>query len=482
MEAPNNNLYTKIISDKAFRKQLVKQSHYYFFHFYFSNYISYPTADFQKEIFQLTENDSQNLIVIVAFRGCAKSTIVTLSNVIWSILCRDKKFVLLVGRTQEQSRLMLSNIKRELDNNKLLLSDFGPFAEESDEWRSNSLVFPRFNARITAVSTGESIRGLRHLQYRPDLIICDDIEDIESTKTIEGRDKTFTWFKGELLPAGDKHTKVIVVGNLLHEDSLIMRLRKSIKAKKTDGVFKAYPVVNRDNIILWPGKYPRSEDIEKEHKKIASESDWFREYLLKIIAKDGQIVDPKWIKYYDKIFENLDRRLIGDNEIIVGVDLAISKSDKADYTAIVPIRAISYDETYFIYVLTPIINKRLNFPEAVETIKIVSKQFMGGYTSKIVIENVGYQKAMIDQLKLEEGMEIEEFTNNRLNKAERLTLVTPLIKKGQILFPKEGAEKLVQQLIGFETEKHDDLVDAFSSAILTAIKIVNTPAPGIYFI
>ena len=54
----------------------------------------------------------------------------------------------------------------------------------------------------------------------------------------------------------------------------------------------------------------------------------------------------------------------------VGVDLAISKSDKADYTAIVPIRAISYDESYFIYVLTPIINKRLNFPEAVETIKI----------------------------------------------------------------------------------------------------------------
>lgn len=482
METLNNDLYTKIISDKAFRKQLVKQSHYYFFHFYFSNYISYPTADFQKEIFKLTEDDSQNLVVIVAFRGCAKSTIVTLSNVIWSILCRGKKFVLLVGRTQEQSRLMLSNIKRELDNNKLLLADFGPFAEESDEWRSNSLVFPRFNARITAVSTGESIRGLRHLQYRPDLIICDDIEDLESTKTIEGRDKTFGWFKGELLPAGDKNTKVIVIGNLLHEDSLIMRLKKSIKAQKTDVVFKAFPVVDRDNTITWPGKYPSAEDIEKERKKIASESDWFREYLLKIIAKDGQIVDPRWIKYYDQVFEGLDRRLIGANEVVVGVDLAISKSDKADYTAIVPIRAINYDESYLIYVLTPIINKRLNFPEAVETIKIISKQFRGGYASKIVIENTGYQKAMIDQLRLEERIEVEEFNNNRLDKAERLTLATPLIKNSQILFPKEGAEKLIQQLVGFETEKHDDLVDAFSSAVLTAIKLVNYPSPSIYWI
>src|SRR5439155_412957 len=92
-----------------------------------------------------------------------------------------------------------------------------PNFDISDEWGSNSIVISKFGARITIASTEQSIRGLRHGEHRPDLVICDDVEDLNSVKTREGREKTFQWLTGEVLPIGDQNTKLMIIGNLLHE-------------------------------------------------------------------------------------------------------------------------------------------------------------------------------------------------------------------------------------------------------------------------
>lgn len=73
----------------------------------------------------------------------------------------------------------------------VLKADIGPFEEVSDEWGADSIVISNYGARIMAVSTEQSIRGIRHGQYRPDLVICDDIEDLNSVKTRDGRERTF---------------------------------------------------------------------------------------------------------------------------------------------------------------------------------------------------------------------------------------------------------------------------------------------------
>ena len=57
------------------------------------------------------------------------------------------------------------------------------------------------------------------------------------------------------------------------------------------------------------------------------------------------------------------------------------------------------------------------------------------------------------------------------DKRERLSLTTDYIQTGKVLFPKKGAELLVQQLTGFGVEKHDDLADAFS---ILMSKIIET--------
>ncbi|HNR53469.1 MAG TPA: hypothetical protein PKI16_03275, partial [Candidatus Dojkabacteria bacterium] len=446
-----------LLEDQVARRILVKESHYIFFHFYFSQYTKYKTAPFQKEMFKITEDPNIRMAVIVAFRGSAKSTIMTMSYPIWAILGKQqKKCVVILSQTQQQAKIHLANIKRELESNELLRKDLGPFQESSDEWGSFSLVIPNFNAKIVAASSEQSIRGLRHGAYRPDLIICDDVEDLTSTKTKESRDRTYSWFTGEIVPLGEKDTRIIMVGNLLHEDSLLMRLRKNILEDSSNALYREYPVVNDRDEILWKGRYPTMLDLEIEKKLNGDDKAWQREYMLKIIADEDQIVRREWIQYYDEI--PIDRN--DHRHTLIGVDLAISSSNYADYTAIVVGHVFGNEETLRIYIEAFPVNQRLDFPSATDKIKEVARVAEKYHRHpKVYIEDVGYQRAVIQQL-VRQNVSAEGFPVNGQDKRARLDSVTHMIRSGKVLFPKKGTEDLIQQLVYFGVEKHDDLVDA----------------------
>lgn len=449
-----------IAKDPMVRRAVSRQSFYWFFNIYFSHYVKYRTAEFQKEIFNLLEDDNISKLVLVAFRGSGKSTIVTMAYVLWAILGRqEKKYTIITGLTQRQARQHLQNIKRELESNSMLKSDLGPFREEQDEWGSLSLIISNYDAKIAAASTEQSIRGMRHREYRPDLIICDDIEDLASVKTREGRDKTHKWFSGDVTPAGDINTRIIVVGNLLHEDSLVMRLKESIENGELSGLFKKYPFLDEAGICLWPGKFPDKESIENEQKKIGNYNAWMREYLLVIVPEDDQVVLPEWIQRYD----SLPKKGESFRYFIASVDLAISQRETADYTAIVMAKVYGWGDKMKIYILPHPFNRRIKFVEQVEEIKGISKQY--GKKIKILIESNSYQEALIDQLQRKELCPVEGVKTYGQDKHARLSLITPHLKNCVVFFPRTGAENLIQQLVGFGVEKHDDLVDAFTMLV-----------------
>src|SRR3990167_9025425 len=381
-------LVETMIKDRKVRVAITKESHWLFFHFYFAHYVTYPTAKFQAEIFEMTEKEELGNFFVVAFRGSGKSSILTTSFPLWSILGRQqKKFVLILCQTQSQAKQHMMNLRRELENNDLLKRDLGPFKEESDEWGSSSLVFSNLNARITAASSEQSIRGLRHNQYRPDLIIGDDVEDLASTKTREGRNKTYQWLTGEVIPAGDRETRLVVVGNLLHEDSLMMRLKEDIEKDRIAGIFKSYPLIVGET-ILWPGKYPTMKEVGEEKRKAANEFAWQREYLLNIVPDSEQAIHREWIQYYDElppyyfIFVDPTQSVRSHQEIRIGVDPVISKEDSGCYTAMVPgiLYEIKKDDVwaeseYVLYILPNIVNKKMDFPETVETCRVLNENY-----------------------------------------------------------------------------------------------------------
>lgn len=454
-----------IKKDPALRKALARRSHYYFFHIYFGHHIEHPTAQFQKEIFKITEDFNQKMAVIVAFRGSGKSTIVSLSYAIWSIIGKQNaKFVVLVSQTQSQSKQLLSNIKIEFEDNELLRKDFGSFEEPDDEWRSSSLVLSRYNAKIMAVSTGESIRGYRYGQYRPRVIIFDDIEDNDSVRTKEGRDKTYQFVTSQAIPAGDIDTKVIMIGNLLHEDSVIKRFINEINVKSRDGIFRFYPMLDKDGKPLWWQKFKNKSLIEMQKKKIGNEKVFRREYMLEIVPEDDQIIDLNWIHYYDRL-----PSLVGSDYrfTAIGADLAIVLKDSADFTAFVVALIFGYGEDMRIYILPNPINKRMNFSTSEDEMKNLVESLGGKDNVKIYIENVGYQQAFVEVLQNQDYL-AEGVSVNSASKRERLMFVSHLVRTGKVLFSRQGNEDTITQLVGFGIESHDDLADAFSLLIKKA--------------
>lgn len=215
------------------------------------------------------------------------------------------------------------------------------------------------------------------------------------------------------------------------------------------------------------------EDVENERRQAGNEYAWQREYLLHIVPDEEQAIHCEWIQYYDGLPSG-ERDFQGypkQREVRIGVDLAISKRGTANYIAMVPALLYGEGRGMRIYILPNIVNRRMTFPETVETCKVLYESFKeDDKKPNFVIEDVAYQKSLPQQLENEDLRGIKTTRPGNQDKRTRLVLTAYLIKTGKILFPREGADALINQLVHFGVKKHDDMADAFSIVIHSAVE------------
>lgn len=461
----------QIIRNPEMRRRLARENIRYFFSIYFSSYISngYVTAPFHEDFFTIAEDNNLPLAIVLGFRGCAKSTIFSLCFPIWAITgCQKKKFILIFAKTQEQARKIMSNIKSALQDIELLKSDIGPFEDNSEEWRAMSIVLKQYDARIMVASVDQDTRGLLYKQYRPDVTIFDDILDLASIKTKEGRDKQFEWYTGDIAPMGDRNTRHIFLGTRLHNDDLLSRLIHQIDAKERDGIHMFIPIISKDGVIAWPGKYPNLTAIEEERRKIGNRIAWEREYMGNILSPEEQLFKPEWMPSYHKLpsFDTLVR-------IIIGIDPAFKVDESANCTAMVIV--YEYDDgsekTQF-YISTPIINRHLTI-HGISTTAYQLYELLPKHVPIIFsVETGGGQLAVLQELK-DKGVPVEEAKTHGQDKYTRASIVSTLFEQLRVHFPESGAEDLIAQLTGFPNEKLDDMVDALVYALLKTLELEN---------
>ncbi len=426
--------------------------------------MEFETAPFQYQMFDLMDRDDWNLLCLVAFRGSSKTTLMTTCHTLWSILgIRETKFALIVSATQGQAKQQMMNIRGVLEHNDVLKRDLGPFREESDQWGGSTIVFTKLDARISVVSVNESIRGIKHLQHRPDLVVIDDPEDIQSARTKDGRDKIYNWFKGEIMPIGSRRTRFVVLGNVVHEHCLVMRLKQEIMEGTTTGIYHEYPLINSFGESMWPGKFPTIKEINEEKRRIGNERTWYREYLLKIIPEEDQIINRDWIEYYDTL------PTIGYRKSASAVDLGIKDKDSSDPTAIVCGHLYGSGNDAVIYISPIYFNGRILFPDILKKIKEISLKLQSDGRATAYIETVQAQSYVFQEL-LHQGYPVAEF-NPKGSKAERLASISPLIQNGQVRFHK-SCEEIINQIVNFGLEDHDDLCDALVTLIIELTKIM----------
>ena len=446
-----------------------------------------------EELFPLLQetvlNGISDNIAQAAPRGNAKSTLVSLALAIWCALYEHKHYILLVSDTADQANDFLSNIKTEMETNEHLMEDF--LITEGAVWTNTNLILNN-GVRIQALGAGKKVRGRRHMQYRPDLIIGDDLENDESVANPDQRKKTMSWYNRALSKAGDERTDKIIIGTIIHQESLLANLLRNptYKSNKYKSVlaFSSSPLwTDWENIVTNlenPNRLIDGRaffDSNKEPMLVGTQVLWEQKedyYSLMLqrlaegpaafssekqnepISDDERRFDISWIRYYEQ------SEIMGKNLMVVGyIDPSLGKMG-GDYSAII---IVGMDNNGIIYILVADIQKRhpdLIISDALSLHRDYRMSILG--IEAQVFQEYFKDNAVKALTELEQedrslSVAIKGVKVHR-DKILRIQSLQPDIKSGRIRFRKDQ-QKLIEQLTGFPTADHDDGPDALHGAV-----------------
>ncbi len=174
-------------------------------------------------------------------RGGAKSTLVTLAYVLRAAVEGWEPYVWIVSDTKPQAHAHLENLKTELADNAQLAAEYPAAAGRGPVWRGGAVQLNN-GVRVEAFGTGQRIRGRRHRENRPTLIVCDDLENDGHIVSALQREHSRTWFHGTLLKAGTPRTNVVNLATALHREALAVQLHRT--PGWTSRIFQA--------VVRWP--------------------------------------------------------------------------------------------------------------------------------------------------------------------------------------------------------------------------------------
>jgi len=493
------------------RREIGEKSVRAFAEIYFSHYLDQPMCGFHEDLYQILSDTTEKRdrrIAIAAPRNSAKSSIVSTIYPVWSICYGKEKFLVLLSDTKSKSVEFLSHIKMEFETNEKLISDFPEICGvKPKRWINDEIVMAN-GVKVIALGSGQKIRGRRSKQARPSLIILDDVENEGNTLTVEARSKLFNWLTKAVLKAGTQGTNAIVIGTILHYDSLLAQLTDQNKMHGWEKrIYRSVMswATHQDLWQKWSAVFNYREDYMEKRGKEAAHI-FFRDNMEKMLEgvkvlwperesyydlmvmreqegersfdseKQNSPVDlkdcpfnPEEFHYWDDQFdseEELKNTLDSTFHVFAGCDPATSDTvNRGDYSAIVTVGRDS--KTGIMYVLDADIAKRT--PDALmETILTYCQM---RHYSKFGIENNGFQdliKRELERRAAERSIHTPlEGIKNTTDKISRILSLQPLIKSGYLRFSRKHTV-LLEQLRYLPKGRHDDGPDALEMAVRIA--------------
>lgn len=237
------------------------------------------TPPFHREMILDFHNDTLRNLCEIAFRGSAKSTIAE-EGLTLKACYREIGHALIVGASFDKAAERLHAIRRQFEKNELLIELFGNLVGKP--WGDDKIEL-QTGVTIQAMGRGQAIRGTKNEDIRPDFILADDIEDLESLQKIEGREKIQIWFFTELLPAGDDPIlRVRVLANDMHPECIPNKL----KAANSGFTVKVYPWEYIDphtglRCATWPDRYSLGviDGKKRQFYALGRAAEYQREYM-----------------------------------------------------------------------------------------------------------------------------------------------------------------------------------------------------------
>lgn len=434
-----------------------------------------PFSKCHDQVFEILDDDTCQFAVIASWRGFGKSSIMQLGYPTKRSLFGDSHFIVPTSATFKQSMMHSENLKRQLEHN-FRLARLGFRNLKSETW-SRDLWDIRtpdgYGCRIMPVSYGQEVRGVLYKDFRPDLFIVDDYETQESVMSDELRPKRKARFYSDILGAIDRSStnyRFIVIGTVLHEDSLLMNLLddnsgrwRKLRLELCDSEFVSNWPEQQSNESIW--------EMYQLYKAQGQTDSFFREYRNICMNPENAPFQRDDFRYYYP--EQLKSRFL---EYFVLVDPAKTSTDSACDTAIVGVGVDIMDGTVYII---DMIAKRLHVNEQIaaglDMAKSIGARVIGvEVTGSNEYIEWPWKNEILNRGQLVEFVPLKATAgpsqyipkgSTQHGKDSRIgNALVPLYRGHKVYHPKNHPllEKLELQLIQFPYSGKKDLIDALS--------------------
>lgn len=439
----------------------------FFLNFFLADELEHPVPEFHERTWAYLISLIIEQVALALPRGHAKTTLAKLA-VVWFFLFTPFRFCVYISNTHAVAAEACRDIMNYIRSDNFV-SVFGAVQFEVMQDQKGFYKFRLHyidetgNVRekyciLKALGAGQQIRGLNIDNTRPELAICDDLEDQDNTATPVLIKKLAQWFFGAFFKAmSRRRRKVIYIGNMLSNRSLLYHFCE----KSDDWHSLRYGCILSDGNPLWSDLWPIEKikaDFE-EYRKLNLLPLWFAEMMNLPVAEGNLLIESDDIPYAPAIVP-------GEQEAaFISIDPAISEKTWADDRAIV---AHALNRNGFWQIADYVVGK---FPPD-QMFWIVVELCQKWRTRCVGIEQAGYQMALKFLFETlgaihHQHFDIVEIPHKNKSKVERLAVWCSLLRKRQWVL-NEGDYAVTEQLLSFDPMKKtniDDLIDACSMGV-----------------
>ena len=305
-----------------------------------------------------------------------------------------------------------------------------------------------------------------------DLLIIDDPfkEGEAQSETI--REDAWNWYREGLATRLSPGASVILIMTRWHADDLVGRLIEQDAHAGWTVVNISAQCDNADGDPLGrqPGEFMtsargRSREQWEQRKLTAGSQVWNALYQGRPSPAEGGIVKRDWWRRYAvplwEIHPDGTHWAVGFDELLISADLTFKGTSKSDRVALgvwarrgasAYLLDCVFGRMEFVPTVRAFANLAAKWPQAV--LKLVEDKANGPALMSTLAHRVPG---------------IVPYDPGRIGKLQRLLAVAPLIEAGNIHIPTETiapwVDEYMEELAGFPTAAHDDLVDMTSQAL-----------------
>ncbi len=284
---------TKAQKDKRITD--AKKRYGYFVEYYFPHYAKAPCAKFQIEAAEAILKDKNIFAILEWAREHAKSVHAVVLIPMWLMIHGELEGMLLANKSYDGAKTLLGDLQAELENNKRFIHDYGEqFSFGS--WADGDFT-TKDGIRFIALGRGQSPRGLRNQEKRPNYCVVDDIDDEELVKNEKRVNDVVDWILSALYGAlSIKGARLVVANNRIARKSVLAHLVGDVEPgqSKREGIWHSKICAIINGIPAWKENFT----LEELNRKFAimgyrrSQKEYFHNPII-----EGKVFKNDWIQW-----------------------------------------------------------------------------------------------------------------------------------------------------------------------------------------